>query len=72
MANEVELAAKRGAIETGPEGVERLGLEVTGEVSRKAFAMKFTTALGRALVADKVKMAINVAAVKEGGGSGDA
>ena len=72
VANEVELAVKRGAIETGPEGVERLGLEVTGEVSRKAFAMKFTTALGRALVADKVKMMINVAAVQEGGGSGDA
>jgi polyisoprenoid-binding protein YceI len=72
VANEVELTAERGAVETGPEGEERLGLEVTGEVSRKAFAMKFTTALGRALVADKVKIVINVAAVKEGGGSGDA
>ena len=63
--NEGELTAERDAIETGPEGEERLGLEVTGEVSRKAFGMKFDTALGKALVADKVKIVINVEAVKE-------
>jgi hypothetical protein len=43
----------------------------------KAFGMKFDTALGRALVADKVKIVINVEAVKEAysllwGGSRDA
>src|SRR5215217_3997996 len=64
VAKEVELTAERGAIKTGPEGEERLGLEVTGEVSRKAFAMKFDTALGRAPVADKVKIVIDVDAVK--------
>jgi polyisoprenoid-binding protein YceI len=65
VTNPVELTAERGAVETGPEGGERLGLEVTGEVSRKAFAMKFDTALGRVLVADKVKIVIDVEAVKE-------
>ncbi|HKF81217.1 MAG TPA: YceI family protein [Thermoleophilaceae bacterium] len=65
VTNEVELTAERGAIETGPEGEERLGLELSGEVSRKAFAMKFDTALGRALVADKVKIVTDVEAVKE-------
>lgn len=66
VTNEVELAAELGGIETGPEGEERIGLEVTGQVSRKAFAMKFDAALGsgNAVVADKVKIAIDVAAVK--------
>jgi polyisoprenoid-binding protein YceI len=65
VTNEVELTAEVGGIETGPEGEERLGLEVTGEVSRKAFAMTFLAALGSAGVADKVKIVIDVEAVKE-------
>jgi polyisoprenoid-binding protein YceI len=66
VTNEVELTAKLGGIEAGPEGEERLGLEVTGQVSRKAFAMKFAAALGSAVIADEVKIVIDVAAVKEG------
>lgn len=67
VTNEVELTAELGGITTGREGEERIGLEVTGQVSRKAFAMKFDAALGsgNAVVADKVKIAIDVAAVKE-------
>ena len=65
VTNEVELTAELCGIETGPEGEERLGLEVTGQVSREAFAMKFLAALGSAVVADKVKIVIDVAAVKE-------
>ena len=37
----------------------------TGQVSRKAFAMKFLAALGSAVVADKVKVVIDVSAVRE-------
>jgi polyisoprenoid-binding protein YceI len=65
VTNEVELTAELGGIEIGPEGEERLGLEVTGQVSRTAFAMKFLAALGSAVVADTVKIVIVVAAVKE-------
>ena len=65
VTNEVELTAELGGIQIGPEGDERIGLEVTGQVSRKAFAMKFAAALGSAVVADKVKIVIDVAAVKE-------
>ena len=65
VTNEVELTAEVGGIETGPEGEERMGLEVTGEVSRTAFEMKFLAALGSAVVADRVKIVIDVAAVKE-------
>jgi polyisoprenoid-binding protein YceI len=65
VSNEVELTAELGGIGTGPEGEQRLGLEVTGQVSRTAFAMKFLAALGSAVVADKVKIVIDVAAVKQ-------
>ena len=64
VTNEVELTAKLGGIETDPEGEGRLWLEVTGQVSRTAFAMKFLAALGSAVVADKVEIAIDVTAVK--------
>jgi polyisoprenoid-binding protein YceI len=65
VTDEVELTAELGGIETGPKGEERIGLEVTGQVSRRAFAMKFDTAFGRAFVADKVEIVIDIAAVKE-------
>jgi polyisoprenoid-binding protein YceI len=65
VTNEVELTAALGGLETGPEGEERIRLEVTGQVSRKAFAMTFLAALGSAVIADKVKILIDVAAVKE-------
>jgi polyisoprenoid-binding protein YceI len=64
VTNEVELTAELGGIETGREGEERISLEVTGQVSRKAFAMTFLSALGSAAVADKVKIVIDVEAVK--------
>jgi polyisoprenoid-binding protein YceI len=69
VTNEAELTAELGGIDTGPEGEERIGLEVTGQVSRKAFAMKpdaaLVAALVNALVSDKVEIVIDVAAVKE-------
>jgi polyisoprenoid-binding protein YceI len=65
VTNEVELTAELGGIETGPEGEERIRLEVTGQISRKAFAMTFLAALGSAAVADKVKIVIELEAVKE-------
>jgi polyisoprenoid-binding protein YceI len=65
VTNEVELIAGLGEIETGAEGEERLRLEVTGQVSRKAFAMTFLSALGSAAVADQVRIIIDFAAVKQ-------
>jgi polyisoprenoid-binding protein YceI len=64
VTNEVELTAELGGIETGSEGEERLRLQLTGEVSRRAFAMTFLAALGSAAVADRVKIVIDVAAVR--------
>ena len=65
VTNEAQLTAQHGGIETAPEGEERIRLELTGQVSRKAFAMTFLAALGNAAVADKVKIIIDVAALKE-------
>lgn len=66
VTNEVELTAEVGGTEVGPQGEERIGLEVSGQVSRKGYAMKFNAALGsgNAVVADKVKLALDIAAVK--------
>jgi polyisoprenoid-binding protein YceI len=67
VTNEAELTAELGGIGPGFDGEDRLGLEVTGQVSRKAFAMKFEAALGsgNAVVGDKVKIVIDVEAVKD-------
>jgi len=61
VTNEVELTAGFGGIETGPEGEELIDLEVTGQVSRTAFAMTYA----KPFVADEVKIAIDVKAVRE-------
>jgi hypothetical protein len=61
----VELTAEPRGIETGPEGEERLALEMTGQLPRTAFAMKILAALGSAIVADKVNIFTDGAAVKE-------
>lgn len=52
--------------DTDPWGNERVALSVTGQLSRGEFGMKFNQALGSGnmLVADKVKLAIDVSAVK--------
>jgi polyisoprenoid-binding protein YceI len=65
VTSEVELTAELGGVEPGPEGEERLGLQVTGRVSRKAFAMTFLTAFGSAVVADEVRILIDLSAVKD-------
>jgi polyisoprenoid-binding protein YceI len=61
----IELEAELGGIETGPEGETRTGLEVTGQLSRKEWEMKFNAALGsgNAVVSDKVKLTLDIAAV---------
>jgi polyisoprenoid-binding protein YceI len=65
---EVELEGELVGIGTGASDEQRLGLEVTGQVSRREFGMKFDAALGsgNAVVADKVKLALDLAAVKQG------
>lgn len=67
VTGEIELEAEIGGTEVGPDGSERIGLEITGQLSRGDFGMKFNQALGSGnlLVSDKVKLALDIAAVKQ-------
>lgn len=64
---EIELEAELGGTEVGPAGEERVGLEVTGKLSRSDFGMRFNAALGsgNAVVSDKVKLTLDIAAIKQ-------
>lgn len=64
---EIELEAELGGTDVGMSEEDRVGLEVTGNLSRADFGMKFNAALGsgNAVVADKVKLALDIEAVKQ-------
>lgn len=67
VTNPITLRATLGGTGTDPEGNERLGVEVTGELSRADFGMTFHQALGggNMLVGDTVKLSLDISAVKE-------
>ena len=67
MTNEIILHAEVQGTDIDPWGNERVGLEVTGQLSRGDYDMKFNQALGSGnmLVADKVKLALDISAVKQ-------
>jgi polyisoprenoid-binding protein YceI len=67
ITNDVVLHAEVDGTDIDPWGNERVGLEVIGELSRGDYGMKFNQALGSGnmLVADKVKLALDVSAVKQ-------
>ena len=68
VTREEELAVEVLGTGLGASDEERLGLEVTGQISRRDYGMKFNAALGTgdAVVADKVKLELDIAAVKQG------
>ena len=65
--NDIVLHAALEGTDIDPWGNERVGLEVTGQLSRGDYGMKFNQALGSGnmLVADKVKLALDISAVKQ-------
>ena len=67
ITNEIVLHADVQGTDIDPWGNERVGLEITGQLSRGDYEMKFNQALGSGnmLVADKVKLEIDVSAVKQ-------
>jgi polyisoprenoid-binding protein YceI len=67
VTNEIVLHAEFQGTDVDPWGNERVGLEVTGQLSRDDYGMKFNQALGsgNVLVADKVKLALDISAVKQ-------
>ena len=66
ITNEETFYAEIQGTETDPWGSDRVGLEVSGQINRGDYDMKFNQVLGsgNTLVSDKVKIAIDVSAVK--------
>jgi polyisoprenoid-binding protein YceI len=67
VTQSVTLKAEVQGTETDPWGNERVGLEVTGSLSRGDYGMTFNQALGsgNVLVSDKVKLRLDISAVKQ-------
>ncbi|MGZ6705543.1 MAG: YceI family protein [Solirubrobacteraceae bacterium] len=63
----ITLKAEITGTEEDPWGNERVGLEVTGSLSRGDYGMTFNQALGSGnlLVSDKVKLSLDISAVKQ-------
>jgi polyisoprenoid-binding protein YceI len=63
----ITLTAEVQGTETDPWGNERVALEVTGQLNRGDWNMTFNQALGSGnlLVGEKVKLALDIAAVKK-------
>jgi polyisoprenoid-binding protein YceI len=68
VTKEIVLEAIVQGTDVDPWGNERLGLEVVGKLDRSDFDMKFNQALGsgNVLVSDKVKLLLDISAVKQG------
>jgi polyisoprenoid-binding protein YceI len=62
----ITLRAETQGFEQDPWGNDRLGLEVTGQLSRGDWGMTFNQALGSGnlLVSDKVKLHLDISAVR--------
>jgi polyisoprenoid-binding protein YceI len=62
----ITLKAAVEGTETDPQGNDRVGLSVTGQIDRSDHNMKFNAALGsgNVVVSDKVKLLIDISAVK--------
>jgi polyisoprenoid-binding protein YceI len=67
ITREIALEAEIQGSEIDPWGNERVALEVTGQLNRADFDMKFNQVLGSGnmLVSDKVKLSLDISAVKQ-------
>jgi polyisoprenoid-binding protein YceI len=67
VTRSIALDAEIQGTEVDPWGNERVGLEITGQLNRADFGMKFNQALGSGnmLVSDKVKLNLDVSAIKQ-------
>ncbi len=66
VSRPLKLKATLEGTETDPQGNDRVGISATAQINRSDFEMKFNAALGsgNVLVSDKVKILIDVSAVK--------
>jgi polyisoprenoid-binding protein YceI len=63
----ISLHAVVQGLETDPWGQERVGIEITGQLSRGEYEMKFNQVLGsgNVLVSDTVKIRLDISAIKQ-------
>ena len=66
VTREVKLQAELSGTQTDPWGGDRVGVEVTGQLDRRDYGITFNQALGggNVLVSDKVKLHLDLEAVK--------
>jgi polyisoprenoid-binding protein YceI len=66
VTREVALDAEIQGSEIDPWGNERVALEITGQLNRADFDMKFNQVLGSGnmLVSDRVKLSLDISAIK--------
>ncbi len=67
VTKSVELKVEYNGATKDPWGFERLGFEVNGKINRKDFGLKWSavTEAGGLVVADDVKLALNIEMVKQ-------
>jgi polyisoprenoid-binding protein YceI len=67
VTNSVTLKAVFEGSETDPQGNERVGVSASTQISRGDYGMKFNAALGsgNVVVSDKVKILVEVSAVRQ-------
>ena len=66
VTREIVLQAEITGTETDPWGGERVGLEITGQLNRGEYGLTWNQVLGsgNVLVSDKVKLALDISAVR--------
>jgi polyisoprenoid-binding protein YceI len=67
VTNKIILHAEVQGVDVDPWGNERVGLEVTGQLSRAEYGMVFNQALGSGnmLVGDTINLALDISAIRE-------
>src|SRR6185437_6349822 len=67
VTDEIVLHAEVQGTDVDPWGNERVGLEVTGQLSRADYGMHFNQTLvsGNLLVGDKISLALDISAIKQ-------
>lgn len=67
VTHEITLDGEVNGVDEDPWGNQRVGIELSGSLSRADYGMKFNQALGSGnmLVGDKVKLLIDISAVKQ-------
>lgn len=68
ITREVELDVDFNGIAVDPYGQTKAGFELTGEINRKDFGLKWSavTEAGNVVVSDTVKLAIDIQFIKQG------